>query len=200
MAPTELPAEQASTEQPPAKQRPTESVIKRAPQEDYMPKIPYADPDRWQRQLRRWAAAWVVHDAHPKFYDGYYKYYEEKEPYSDAFGKRDIGAGIMRHGMEHPILVHGDDMKMEKRAIEEKEVQLSVYMGGHCGPQGTWRDACPEDYFQGLDRSGSGTDAVIAVSALGVASTVGLLAALGTVLVCGYKRWGRRKTSSGDKV
>lgn len=81
------------------------------------------------------------------------------------------------------------------------DLRLPNYVGGHCGPLGVWRDACPEEYFHALDAYGSGSGIVIAIVSLGVASSLGLLAVLGTAVVCGCrKRRKKRKKKKAQRV
>lgn len=106
-----------------------------------------------------------------------------------------------------------DTDKLDKRGIAEdgssieesdgsiiaraRRFQLPDYMGGHCGPMGSWRESCPENYFRVLTGAADQKGYIVALSIL---SSMGIV--IMGVAVIAAVLWGCRKARRrrADKV
>lgn len=129
------------------------------------------------------------------------RWVDREEPQDEAEwdGRAIKEASVIRNegGTNETGVIH-QDKQTNDTSPGGYDLRLPNYVGGHCGPLGVWRDACPEEYFHALDAYGSGSGIVIAIVSLGVASSLGLLAVLGTAVVCGCRK--RRKKKKAKRV
>ncbi|KAF4310902.1 hypothetical protein GTA08_BOTSDO13584 [Botryosphaeria dothidea] len=75
--------------------------------------------------------------------------------------------------------------------------QLPDYMGGHCGPMGSWRESCPENYFRVLTGAADQKGYIVAMSILSGMGIVIMGVAMIAAVLWGCRKARRRRA---DKV